>query len=122
MVLGDNQYYYVSLCEEQDSICLIITPDESGVVTNIEYKERRQLVNFFGITLVNIVKSLSKMPEEIKLPVAHVPCPQCNELHIELEVVCATKKRALRCRTKIPLDHYSDLAERGNTHNAFINR
>ena len=119
MVLGDNQYYYVSLCEEQDSICLIITPDESGVITTIDLEERKQLVNFFGVTLVKIVKSLSKMSEEIKLPVAHVPCPHCNELHIELEVVCATKKRPLRCKTKIPLNYYSDLAERGNTHNAY---
>ena len=113
MVLADDQYYYVSLCEEQDSICLIMTPDENGIITEAGLEERRDLVKFFNVTLVNIVKSLSKKSEEILLPIAHVPCPQCYKLHFTLEFVCATK-RALRCNTKIPLGYYSDLAEKGS--------
>ena len=114
MVLADDQYYYVSLCEQQDSICLIMTPDERGIISETGLEERRELVKFFNVILVNIVKSLSKKSEEIQLPIAHVPCPQCYNLHFTLEVVCATKKRALRCKTKIPLDYYSDLAEKGS--------
>lgn len=114
MVLGEDQYYYVSLCEEQDSICLIMTPDENGIITDIGLKERRELHKFFDATLINVVKSLSKKSEEIQLPIAHVPCPQCDKLHFRLEVVCATRKRALRCKTKIPLSYCSDLAEKGS--------
>ena len=116
MVLADDQYYYVSLCEEQDSICLIMAPDEKGSISETGLVERRHLVKFFDVTLANIVKSLSKKSEEIQLPIAHVPCPQCCKIHFALEVVCATKKRALRCKTKIPLDYYSDLAEKGNSY------
>lgn len=114
MVLGDNQYYYISLREDQDSICLIMTPDEDGIITDAGLEERRKLVKFFKDTLVNIVKSLSKTSEEIQLPIAHVPCPQCDKLHFSLDIVCSAKKRALRCKTKLPLGYYSDLAGKGS--------
>ena len=108
MVLGDDQYYYISLCEDQDSICLIMVSDESAESGNdTGFEERRKLVHDFEKALINIVKSLSKSPEEIQLPTAYIPCPRCNELHLLLEFVCS--KRALRCRTKLPLGYYSDL-------------
>ena len=114
MVLGVDQYYYISLREDQDSVCLIMTPDEGSIITDAGHKERRELMKFFQHTLVSIVKSLSKISEEIQLPIAHVPCPQCDKLHIPLDVVVSTRKRCLRCKTKIPLGYYSDLAEKGN--------
>ena len=114
MVLGDDQYYYISLCEDQDSVCLIMTPDEDGIIRDAGYEERKELMKFFQSTLVNIVKSLSKTLEEIQLPVAHVPCPQCDKLHIKLDMVLSTRKRSLRCKTKLPLGYYLDLAEKGN--------
>ena len=114
MVLGDDQYYYISLCEDQDSVCLIMTPDENSIITDAGYEEQRELIKFFQYTLVSIVKSFSKISEEIQLPIAHVPCPQCDKLHIPLDVVLSTRKRSLRCKTKIPLGYYSDLAEKGN--------
>ena len=114
MVLGDDQYYYISLREDQESVCLIMTPDENGIITDAGYDERRELMKFFQETLVNIVKSLSKISEGIQLPIAHVPCPQCDKLHFQLDMVLSTRKRSLRCKTKIPLGYYSDLAEKGN--------
>ena len=115
MVLGDDQYYYISLREDKDSICLIMTLDENGVTTGAYLKERRELLKFFRNALENVVKSLSKMSEEeIKLPIAYVPCPQCDRLHFSLDFVCNAKKRALRCKTKLRLGYYSDLAERGS--------
>ena len=116
MVLGDDQYYYISLCEDQDSICLIMTLDETGVTKDAYLEERRELLNFFHVTLKNIVRSLSKMSEEeIKLPIAYVPCPQCSNLHFSLDIVSNAKKRALRCKTKLRFGYYSDLAEGGTS-------
>ena len=113
MVLGDDQYYYVSLCEDQGSICLIITPDESQSISVTGLEARRDLIKYVNTTLISIVKSISKVSGEFQLPVAHVPCPQCDKLHFTLEFICAAKKRALRCKTKLPLGYYSDLAEKG---------
>ena len=113
MVLGDDQYYYISLCEDQGSICLIMTPDENEQVSDAGLEVRRDLINHINTTLISIIKSISKVSGEFQLPVAYVPCPQCDKLHITLEIVCAAKKRALRCKTKLPLGYYSDLARKG---------
>ena len=113
MVLGDDQYYYISLCEDLESIRLIMTPDEDGNITENGLKERRELVEYFYETLVSVVKSLSKSSEDIHLPTAYVVCPQCDELHFTLDLVLGAKKRALRCKTKLPLGYYSDLAKEG---------
>ena len=113
MVLGDDQYYYISHCEDQGSICLIMTPDENGIVSDAGLEARRDLINHVNTTLISIVKSISKVSGEFQLPVAYVPCPQCDKLHITLEIVCAAKKRALRCKTKLPLGYYCDLARKG---------
>ena len=113
MVLGDDQYYYISLREELYSICLIMTLDENGVIKGAHLEERRELLKFFHVSLENIVRSLSKMSEEeIKLPIAYVPCPQCENLHFSLDFV-SNAKRALRCKTKLPSGYYSDLAGGG---------
>ena len=113
MVLGDNQYYYISLREDQDSICLIMTSDENMIIEDTELEERRELVKYCHETLHKIVNSLSKKPDEICEPTAYVPCPQCDKLHFRLDFVCSAKKRALRCKTKLPFGYYSDLAEKG---------
>ena len=113
MILGEEQYYYISLCEDRDSVRLIMTPDENGITTDAGYEERRELIKFFQHILVRIVKSLSKISEGIQLPIAYVPCPQCDELHIQLDMVVSTRQRCLRCKTKLPPGYYCDLAEKG---------
>ena len=113
MVLGDNQYYYISLCEDLDTIRLIMTPDESGIITDAGLEERRKLLKHFRKSLFTIAKSLSKLPEDIQKPIALIPCPQCNGLHLQLDLVC-NAKRSVRCITKLPPDYYSDLAEKGS--------
>lgn len=113
MVLGDNQYYYISLNEDQGCICLIMTPDESNDITSDELDQRRELVQYFRTTLINIVKSLSKVADELQTPVPFIPCPQCDRLHFTLDIICNAKKRVLRCKTKLPMGYYSNLAVKG---------
>ena len=118
MVLGEDQYYYISLCEDQDSICLIMTLDEDNNrkgsnIPDIIFEQRIELVEYIRTTLDNIVKSLSKMENEFKSPVPYVPCPQCNRLHLELDIVCNANKRVQRCKTKLPSNYYSNLGRKG---------
>ena len=114
MVLGDNQYYYISLNEDQGNICLIMTPDENNdIVANNELDQRIELVQYIRATLISIVKSLSKAADELQLPVPYVPCPQCDRLHFKLDFICDAKKRALRCKKKLPMGYYSNLAVKG---------
>ena len=118
MVLGEDQYYYISLCEHQGSICLIMTLDEDNNITSdnipdIIFEQRIELVEYIRTTLNNVVKSLSKIDDEFESPVPYVPCPQCDRLHLKLDMVCNPKKRVQRCKTKLPLGYYSNLGRKG---------
>ena len=52
LVLGRDQLYYVSLCEDHDSIRLAITPEEDVKVKKINYFNEQKLSSFH-LTLVN---------------------------------------------------------------------
>ena len=108
MVLGDDQLYYVSLCEDHHSIRLAITPDEDGIVTPQGLQERWKLIEEFHAKLMTTVKAF--MPSS-DLPQRYIPCSLCPKLHLKLDKIRADGK-ALRCiNGKLPKDYYSDLRQ-----------
>ena len=106
MVLGSDQLYYVSLCADQHTIRLAITPDEDGVVTPYGFQERWELIEDFNAKLMKTVKAF--MPAS-DLPQRYIPCGLCSKLHLSLDDIRADDK-PLRCfNGKLPNDYYSDL-------------
>ena len=76
--LGHHQKYYISRCEEKQSIQLSIT------VVGDDKRERRELIDDVTQLLDNIMKVF--MPE-VKKPTLMVPYPLCPILHITLSEV-----------------------------------
>ena len=76
--LGRHQKYYISRCEEEQSIKLTIT------VVGDDKRERRELIEDVTQLLDDIMKVF--MPE-VKKPTLMVPCPLCSILHITLNEV-----------------------------------
>ena len=108
MVLGDDQLYYVSLCEDHHSIRLAVTPDEDGIVTPQGRQERWKLIEEFNAKLVEIVKAF--MPAS-DLPQRYIPCRFCPNLHLKLDDIRADDKPLHCFHGKLPKDHYSDLTK-----------
>ena len=107
-MLGRDQLYYVSLCEDHDSIRLAITPDEDGKVKPQSLQERWRLIEDFNAKLIETTKTYMPASE---LPLRYVPCSQCTDLHLRLDDIRATDK-PLRCSEgKLPDDYYSDLRQ-----------
>ena len=108
MVLGHDQLYYVSLCEDRDSIRLAITPDEDGIVKSQGLQERWRLIEDFNAKLIETTKTYMPASE---LPQRYVPCSKCSNLHFKLDVIRATHK-PLRCiKGKLPDNYYCDLRQ-----------
>ena len=108
MVLGYDQLYYVSLCEDHHSIRLAITPDDDGVVTPQGLQERWKLIEEFNAKLMKTVKAF--MPAS-DLPQRYIPCGLCPNLHLKLDDIRADDK-PLHCKNgKLPKDYYSDLRQ-----------
>ena len=108
LVLGRDQLYYVSLCEDHDSIRLAITPDEDGIVKSQSLKERWMLIEDFHAKLIENTKTYMPASE---LPQRYVPCSHCSDLHLSLDDIRATDK-PLRCiEGKLPDNYYSDLRQ-----------
>ena len=110
--LGADQKYYISRCEEKQSIQLTITM----VGTDEEHiEERRSLINDVENLLHEIMKLF--MPATMEWPVLMVPCTLCPKLHILLEDVCNCKK--IFCPNfddnKLPDDYYYELLQGGVT-------
>ena len=107
-VLGHDQLYYVSLCEEQHSIRLAITPDEDEIVSPQGLQERWKLIEDFNAKLMETVKAF--MPAS-HLPQCFIPCGLCSNVHLKLDDIRADHK-PLRCfKGKLPKDDYSDLRQ-----------
>ena len=108
LVLGHDQLYYVSLCEDHDSIRLAIIPDEFGKVKPQSLQERWRLIEDFHAKLIETTKTYMPASE---LPQRYVPCSQCSNLHLRLDDIRATHK-PLRCiKGRLPDDYYSDLRQ-----------
>ena len=105
MVLGLDQLYYVSLCDDNHSIRLAIVPDEDRVTTK-GLQERWKLIEEFNAKLMEKVKAF--MPASA-LPQCYIPCCLCSNLHLNLDDIRADD-RPLHCfYGKLPKDYYSDL-------------
>ena len=101
--LGRNQKYYISRCEEKQSIQLTIT------VVEDDKRERRELIDDVTQLLDDIMKVF--MPE-VKKPTLMVPCPLCPNLHISLREVL-TGDDTIFCPhhgdASLPPGYYGDL-------------
>ena len=101
--LGCHQKYYISRCEEKQSIQLTIT------VVGDDKRERRELIDDVTQLLDDIMKVF--MPE-IKKPTLMVPCPLCPILHITLSEV-STGNTIFCPRSgdaSLPSGYYGDLS------------
>ena len=108
LVLGRDQLYYVSLCEDHDSIRLAITPEEDAKVKLEGVQERWELIEYFNSKLMEIVKTY--MPASNK-PTRYIPCSRCPKLHLKLDEIRKSDK-PLRCaRGRLAEDYYSDLRQ-----------
>ena len=81
MQLGACQKYYISRCEEKQSIQLTITVGGSGWSC---IQERSELIDNVYKFLIDIMKVF--MPAA-KKPSLFVPCPWCSILHITLKQI-----------------------------------
>ena len=79
--LGHHQKYYISRCEEKQSIQLTITVKGDDMRS---VRERRGLIDDVTQLLDDIMKVFMR---EVKKPTLMVPCPLCPTLHITLRSV-----------------------------------
>ena len=106
--LGADQKYYISRCEEKQSIQLTITvvgDDKEDV------EERKNLMDDIIKLLDDIM--IVFMPATKERPSLLVPCPFCPILHILLDDTCSGK--AIFCPyahdKSLPHGYYSDLVQ-----------
>ena len=106
--LGSNQKYYISRCEEKQSIQLTITMvgvDEEHI------EERSNLINDVEKSLDDIMKVF--MPATKERPSLLIPCKFCAELHVSLDDACSGK--TIFCPNAndkpLPCGYYSDLLQ-----------
>jgi len=102
--LGDHQKYYLSWCEEKQSIRLTIT-----VVGNdlSSVQERKELVNDVTKMLKDVMTVFMPAADT---PVLLVPCQLCPNLHITFTKVCTggTVYCPSHKDKTLPTGYYSD--------------
>jgi len=108
LVLGIDQYYYVSLSDEKDCIRLAITPDESNVVSITGLQNRWNLVEFFNAKLQKITATF--MPASSR-PECYIPCNLCPKLHLKLDEIRANQNPLCCFRGRLAPDYYQDLRQ-----------
>ena len=106
--LGADQKYYISRCEEKESIQLTITvvgDDEEHI------EERRDLIKDITKILDDIMKVF--MPATKERPSLLIPCVFCSVLHVSLDDACSGK--TIFCPfandKSLPHGYYSDLVQ-----------
>ena len=108
--LGADQKYYISRCEEKQSIQLTITLVGSD---EVHIEERKNLIDDITKLLDDIMKVF--MPATKERPSLLIPCPLCPKLHIPLDDACSGK--AIFCPNDndkhLPCGYYSDLLQGG---------
>ena len=105
MVLGPEQHYCVSLCEEMYSIQLTFLLHGN----NASAEQRMELFQYIQCNLEVLMQDFMQASRK---PKAYVPCcyDDCNKLHVELHML--SSKEHQHCPTvekPIPPDYYSDL-------------
>ena len=113
--LGADQKYYISRCEEKQSIQLTITVvgvDEEHI------EERRDLINDIIKLLEDIMNVFTPVAKE--RPLVLIPCAFCPILHIPLDDACSGK--AIFCPNAndkpVPHGYYNDLLQGSSTDSA----
>ena len=107
--LGTDQKYYISQCEEKQSIQLTITvvgDDKEHI------EERRGLIDNITKFLYDIMKVF--MPATKERPSLLIPCAFCSVLHVSLDDACNGKN--IFCPftnddKSLPHDYYRDLLQ-----------
>lgn len=103
--LGAHQKYYISQCEEKQSIQLTITVAGDDLASR---RERKKLIDDMEFLLDDIMKVF--MPAT-KKPALFVPCSLCSTLHIPLDDV--HRDRTIFCPnsndTPLSSGYYQDL-------------
>ena len=106
--LGADQKYYISRCEEKQSIQLTITMVGIG---KEHIEERRDLINDITKILDDIMKMF--MPATKERPSLLIPCVFCSALHIPLDDACSGN--TIFCPNandkSLPHGYYSDLLQ-----------
>ena len=104
--LGRHQKYYISRCEEKQSIQLTITVKGDDMIS---VRERRELIDDVTQLLDDIMKVFMS---EVKKPTLRVPCPLCPTLHITLSEV--STGNTIYCPRSddaaLPSGYYGDLS------------
>ena len=108
LVLGIDQYYYVSLSDEKDCIRLAITPDERDVVSITGLQNRWNLVEFFSAKLQKITATF--MPASSP-PECYIPCSLCPKLHLKLDEIRANQMPLCCFRGRLAPDYYLGLRQ-----------
>ena len=108
--LGRHQKYYISRCEEKQSIQLTITVKGDDMRS---VRERRELIDDVTHLLDDIMKVFMS---EVKKPMLTVPCPLCPTLHITLSEV--STRNTIYCPrsgdAELPSGYYGDLTPSGS--------
>ena len=82
--LGAHQKYYISRCEEHQSIQLTITMIGNDTKSA---QERKELIDDISKLLSEIMKLFMPAKRETATILFH--CPLCTTLHITIEEVCS---------------------------------
>ena len=105
MVLGEGQYYFVSLCEELCGIQLTFLLHGK----NHSAKQRQEL---FQYILSKIELLMDGFMQASTKPKAYIPCyyQDCTSLHVEVELLCDGEHQHCPIIEKpLPHDYYCDL-------------
>ena len=119
MVLGRDQYYCVSVCEEKDSIRLSFILLSGGRHSAIQ---RIELLQYFQHELEMVMENFMQASTK---PVAYIPCCFCDELHVEFQRLIKGEQQ--HCTnvgkpTCIPDEHYLDLIINKGVFSFLINK
>jgi len=110
LILGDDQVYYIGLCDRHESIIVSIAPeDDDKPVTRVGLQERLELIVFIRTKLLELITTFMKASGP---PIPYMPCTRCYQPHIALDDIVGSSK-ALRCRDhkKLNMDYYSGLRQ-----------
>ena len=106
--LGADQKYYITRCDEKQSIQLTITVEGDDAK---HVKERRDLINDIIKFLNDIMEVF--MPATKERPLLLIPCPFCSVLHIFLDETCSGVRiycpNADASDKSLPCGYYSNL-------------
>ena len=104
MVLGRDQYYRVTVCEEKDSIRLSFILLSGG---HHSADQRIELLQYFQHQLEMVMEDFMQASTK---PVAYIPCCFCDDLHVELQrLIKGQQQHCASVGRPLPDEHYLDL-------------